>query len=151
MEALALAPAGRSPDQSALVADGDLLIDEVRQAQTLVIGLPLYNFGIPSTLKAWFDHISRAGETFYYGENGPVGMLGGRKVIGLSTRGDRINGSGNDPQTDHVREILNFLGIEDIQIIHADGLTIDEPSRSAGMASALDRIMSLATEQSDLS
>jgi FMN-dependent NADH-azoreductase len=140
MEALATEVSRRTLRQQELVAAADILIQEVRQADTLVIGLPLYNFGIPSTLKAWFDHICRAGDTFSYAESGPVGTLGGRRVFALSTRGDRVSKSGKDPQTDHVRAMLNFLGMNDVSFIYADGLTIDEECRAAGMAAAKNRI-----------
>jgi len=140
MDGLALKPGQRTEDQQRRVDAADILIKEVRQAEVLVIGLPLYNFGIPSTLKAWFDHISRAGETFYYDESGPVGMLSGRRVFALSTRGDEVKASARDPQTDHVKEILNFLGITDIQFIYAGGLTIDDQSREAGMTEAKKQI-----------
>jgi len=140
MDALALEPGQRTEDQQQRVDAADILIEEVRQADVLVIGLPLYNFGIPSTLKAWFDHISRAGETFYYEESGPVGMLAGRRVFGLSTRGDQVKASARDPQTDHVKGILNFLGITDIQFIYAGGLTIDDQSREAGLNEAKKQI-----------
>lgn len=140
MAALALKPEQRTREQQQRVDEADVLIAEVRQAEVLVIGLPLYNFGIPSTLKAWFDHISRAGETFYYEETGPVGLLGGRRVFALSTRGDEVNASARDPQTDHVREILTFLGITDIEFIYAGGLTIDDRSREAGLKEAKTQI-----------
>lgn len=140
MAALALKPGQRTEDQRQRVDAADILIAEVREADVLVIGLPLYNFGIPSTLKAWFDHISRAGETFYYEETGPVGLLAGRRVFALSTRGDEVNASKLDPQTDHVREILNFLGITDIEFIYAGGLTIDDQSREAGLRQAREDI-----------
>ena len=140
MESLALTPGQRTEDQQQRVDAADILIEEVRQAEVLVIGLPLYNFGIPSTLKAWFDHISRAGETFYYEESGPVGMLAGRRVFALSTRGDEVKASARDPQTDHVKEILTFLGINDIEFIYAGGLTIDDQAREAGMIEAKKQI-----------
>lgn len=126
----------RSEEQRQLLARGDALLEEVRQAQVLVIGLPLYNFGIPSTLKAWFDYISRPGETFRYDESGPVGLLGGRRVYALSSRGDLMDANRTDPQSDHVRDILTFLGMTDFHFVYADGLTIDEAHRARGMARA---------------
>ena len=149
MEALAAAPGQRTAAQQERVSAADVLIDEVRQADVLAIGLPLYNFGIPSTLKAWFDHISRAGETFYYEESGPVGLLGGRRVFALSTRGDEVRAGSRDPQTDHVEEILNFLGITDIEFIYAGGLTIDDQTRETGMATAREQILRHTTPESD--
>lgn len=149
MEALATTPVQRTAAQQERVSAADVLINEVRQADVLVIGLPLYNFGIPSTLKAWFDHISRAGETFYYEESGPVGLLGGRRVFALSTRGDEVRACARDPQTDHVKEILNFLGITDIEFIYAGGLTIDDQTRETGMATAREQILRYTTPESD--
>jgi FMN-dependent NADH-azoreductase len=149
MQALGTEKSGRTARQNELVAAADILIQEVRQADILVIGLPLYNFGIPSTLKAWFDHVSRAGDTFSYDESGPVGTLGGRQVFALSARGDRVSKTGADPQTDHVQSILNFLGIRDVCYIYADGLTIDEQSRASGMAAAESQIALYTATRSD--
>jgi FMN-dependent NADH-azoreductase len=149
LDALATSPDQRSESQRQRIAVADLMIDELRQAQTVVIGLPLYNFGIPSTLKAWFDHIARAGETFYYEDTGPVGMLGGRKVFALSTRGDKTSESGSDPQTDHVRQMLNFLGMRDVRFVYAEGLTLDESTRNTGIAGALVEIARLTSLGAD--
>lgn len=136
LDALGCEATRRSEEQRRLLARGDALLAEVRQAHVLVIGLPLYNFGIPSTLKAWFDYLCRPGETFRYEESGPVGMLGGRRVYALSSRGDLLDAEGRDPQSDHVREILTFLGMTEFHFVYAHGLTIDEPHRARGMARA---------------
>ena len=83
-------PEARTPEQQAVVDYSDALIDELRAADTIVIGLPMYNFGVPSTLKAYFDHIARAGDTFSYTENGPVGLLTGKKANVFATRGGAV-------------------------------------------------------------
>src|SRR5262245_31974922 len=94
-----LAPAGeRSPAQQAVVDYSDALIDELRCADVVVIGLPMYNFGVPSTLKAYFDHIARAGVTFRYTEKGPQGLLTGKKVYVFATRGGRYAGTEQDSE-----------------------------------------------------
>jgi FMN-dependent NADH-azoreductase len=103
--------AQRNAQQQALVAQSDALIAELNQADVLVIGLPMYNFGIPSTLKAYFDHIARAGVTFRYSANGAEGLLTAKKVIIFATRGGLYAGTPLDSQTSYVQSFLNFLGL----------------------------------------
>jgi FMN-dependent NADH-azoreductase len=132
-----LAPAGeRSPAQQAVVDYSDTLIEELRRADVIVIGLPMYNFGVPSTLKAYFDHIARAGVTFRYTENGPQGLLTGKKVYVFATRGGSYAGTPGDNETAFVRQFLGFLGIDDIEFVYAEGLAIGEASRNAALARA---------------
>jgi FMN-dependent NADH-azoreductase len=132
-----LAPAGqRTPAQQAVVDYSDELIDELRRADVIVIGLPMYNFGVPSTLKAYFDHIARAGVTFRYTEKGPQGLLTGKKVYVFATRGGSYAGTPGDNETAFVRQFLGFLGIDDIEFVYAEGLAIGEASRNAALARA---------------
>jgi FMN-dependent NADH-azoreductase len=132
-----LAPAGqRTPAQQAVVDYSDELIDELRRADVIVIGLPMYNFGVPSTLKAYFDHIARAGVTFRYTEKGPQGLLTGKKVYVFATRGGSYAGTPGDNETAFVRQFLAFLGIDDIEFVYAEGLAIGEASRNAALARA---------------
>ena len=98
-------PETRTPEQRAFVAESDALIDEIEQAEIIVIGLPMYNFGIPSTLKAYFDQIARAGVTFRYTENGPQGLLTGKKAYVFATRGGLYAGTPLDSQTSYVQEL----------------------------------------------
>jgi FMN-dependent NADH-azoreductase len=110
----------------------------------VVIGLPMYNFGVPSQLKAYFDHIARAGVTFGYTEKGPVGLLTGKKVYVFAARGGQYVGTPIDTQTSYVRDFLAFLGMSDVQFVYAEGLAISAESRQAGLAKAAAEIARLA-------
>lgn len=129
-------PEERTPAQRAVVIESDALIAELRAADTLVIGLPLYNFGVPSQLKSWFDHIARAGETFRYTDKGPVGLLTGKKAYVFAARGGLHAGTPRDSQTGFVQTFLNFIGIRDVQFVYAEGLAMGEGSRNESLAAA---------------
>ncbi|HTO46527.1 MAG TPA: FMN-dependent NADH-azoreductase [Burkholderiales bacterium] len=132
-----LAPAGdRTPAQRAVVGYSDALIDEIRRADVIVIGLPMYNFGVPSTLKAYFDHIARVGVTFRYTEKGPQGLLTGKKVYVFATRGGSYAGTPGDTETAFVRQFLAFLGIDELEFVYAEGLAISEASKAAALSRA---------------
>ncbi len=134
----------RSSRQQALVAESDALIDELRQAEVIVLGLPMYNFGIPSTLKAYFDHIARAGVTFRYTANGPEGLLGGKKAYVFAARGGLYAGTPRDSQTAYVSDFLAFIGITDVEFVYAEGLNMGEPRKQAALADARQRLQQLA-------
>jgi FMN-dependent NADH-azoreductase len=136
-------PEARTLKQDAFVAYSDGLIAELKQADVIVLGLPMYNFGVPSTLKAYFDHIARAGVTFRYTATGPVGMLTGKKAYVLATRGGLYAGSKLDTQTGYVRDFLAFLGITDVEFVYAEGLAISEASKTASLAKARESIEQL--------
>ena len=143
-----LAKAGeRSPEQQAVIAYSDALIDELKRADVVVLGLPMYNFGVPSTLKAYFDHVARAGVTFRYTVNGPVGLLTGKQVYVFAVRGGLYQGTPRDTQTAYVREFLSFLGMADIEFVYAEGLAIDEASKTAALARAQDEIRRLVSPE----
>jgi FMN-dependent NADH-azoreductase len=129
-------PEERTPAQQAVAAYSDTLIDELRRADVVVLGLPLYNFGLPSTLKAYFDHVGRAGVTFRYTEKGPVGLLTGKKVYVFAARGGFYAGTPNDSQTPYIRAFLSFLGMSDIEFVYAEGLAISDTSKQQGIARA---------------
>jgi FMN-dependent NADH-azoreductase len=129
-------PEARSPTQQEAVDFSDGLIDEIKRADTIVLGLPMYNFGIPSTLKAYFDHIARAGQTFRYTEKGPVGLLTGKKAVVFATRGGLYAGTPLDTPTEYIRMFLGFLGITDVEFIYAEGLGISDTSKQVGLANA---------------
>jgi FMN-dependent NADH-azoreductase len=134
----------RTPAEQAAVEYSDALIDELKRADTVVLGLPLYNFGIPSGLKAYFDHVARAGATFRYTENGPVGLLTGKKAYIFATRGGRYAGTPLDTQTQYVRNFLRFLGIADVEFVYAEGLAISEQTKQAAVSQArgaVDRLV----------
>lgn len=137
-------PEERSAEQQAVVAYSDALIEEIRQADEIVIGLPMYNFGVPSTLKAWFDHIARAGVTFRYTATGPEGLLTSKKVTVFAARGGLYAGTPKDSQTTYVRDFLGFLGITDVEFVYAEGLNMGEESKSAALAAAHGKLAELA-------
>jgi FMN-dependent NADH-azoreductase len=126
----------RSADQQAVVDYSDTLIDELRRADVIVIGVPMYNFGVPSALKAYFDHVARAGVTFCYTANGPEGLLTGKRAIVFATRGGLHAGTAGDTQTGFLRTFLAFLGIRDVRFVYAEGLAISEDRRNAALAEA---------------
>jgi len=134
----------RTLEQQRLVAESDALIDELRRADVLVIGLPMYNFGVPSTLKAYFDHVARAGVTFRYTAEGPVGLLTGKQAYVFATRGGKHAGTATDLQTGFVRQFLGFIGIRDVEFIYAEGLALGEQSRNEALAAAVARIGQIA-------
>lgn len=137
-------PEARDAEQSARAARSDELIAELQAADVLLIGLPMYNFGVPSTLKAYFDHIARAGVTFRYTANGPEGLLTGKKAYIFAARGGLYAGTARDSQTTYVRDFLAFLGISDVEFVYAEGLSMGEPSKQSALDTAHQRIAELA-------
>jgi FMN-dependent NADH-azoreductase len=137
-------PDDRSAEQQAIVAYSDSLIEELKSASTIVIGLPMYNFGVPSQLKAYFDHIARAGVTFAYTEQGPKGLINGKKVFVFATRGGVYAGTPLDTQTSYVRDFLRFLGMTDVEFVYAEGLHLGPQTKDAGLARAGAEIVRLA-------
>jgi FMN-dependent NADH-azoreductase len=129
-------PEARTAEQSAVIRHSDALIDELRAADVVVLGLPMYNFGIPSTLKAYFDHIARAGVTFRYTEKGPVGLLTGKQVYVFAARGGVYAGTPMDTQTGYVRGFLGFLGMTDVEFVYAEGLAISDESKAVSLSKA---------------
>jgi FMN-dependent NADH-azoreductase len=114
-----------NPAQAAARALSDALVDELKAADTIIIGAPMYNFGIPSTLKAWFDHVLRAGVTFGYSEAGPEGLLTGKRAIVVESRGGLYSeGPAQimDAQEPHLRTLLGFMGITDVSFVRAERL-----------------------------
>ena len=139
------APDARTPEQQVYVDESDALIIEIKQSEVIVIGLPMYNFGIPSTLKAYFDQIARAGVTFRYTENGPEGLLSGKKVYIFATRGGMYAGTDLDSQTTYVLDFLGFIGITDVEFVYAEGLNMGEDTRNKALAEAKERLVELAS------
>ena len=119
-------PEDRTEAQRREADVSDQLVAEIQAADVLVIGLPLYNYGVPSTLKAYFDHVARAGITFRYTANGPEGLLKGKKAYLFATRGGVHAGFPRDTQTGFVRDFLAFLGITDVEFIYAEGLAMGD-------------------------
>lgn len=117
------------------------VLQQFLDSDVLVIGAPMYNFGIPSTLKAWIDRIAVAGRTFRYTETGPVGLAGGKQVIIASGRGS-IFGENNaaDFQEAYLRQVFAFLGISDVRFVRAEGVGYSPKHRSDAIAGALAAI-----------
>lgn len=130
----------RSEQQVSALTTSDLLIEEVRKADTLVIGVPIYNFGIPASLKAWIDQICRVGETFSYTENGPVGHLTGKRAFVVITSGGVGSGSELDFATNYMKHVLGFIGINDVEIIAADRLMFDGETKLATVRKTMEQL-----------
>ncbi|MFC5547433.1 FMN-dependent NADH-azoreductase [Massilia aerilata] len=133
----------RSPAQAARVALDDALIAEVQAADVVVIGAPMYNFGMPVQLKAWFDAIARAGVTFRYTESGPEGLLKNKKVFVATARGG-IYPEDADPQVPHIRMLLNFLGMTDSTFVYSNGQAMGPDAAGKGQAEADAVVAALA-------
>jgi len=117
--------ADRTAAQVSRLNLSDQLVDELRTADTIVIGLPIYNFGVPAAFKAWVDLVARVGETFQYGEAGPVGLLSGKRAIIAIAAGGTPLGSDYDHASGYVRQLLGFIGITDVSFVAADQLAAD--------------------------
>ncbi len=130
----------RTDEQQTLAALGDSLVEELLQADILVLGVPMYNFGIPSTLKAWIDYVARAGTTFRYTANGPEGLIKGKKAFILGARGGAYWGTPNDTQTPYLKTFLGFIGITDVKFIVAEKLNLQPEKAPEIIADAKLRI-----------
>ena len=137
-------PETRDAAQKAVIDYSDALINELRRADVLVLGLPMYNFGVPSQLKAWFDHLARGGETFKYTEKGPVGLITGKKAYVFAARGGLYGDTHS--QSEFVRQFLGFIGITDVEFVYAEGLAISPESRNNSLAAAQARSQRLAAQ-----
>jgi FMN-dependent NADH-azoreductase len=128
-----------SDSEHAARALSDELIAELREADVIVIGAPMYNFSVPTTLRAWFDHVLRAGETFRYTEKGPQGLLPGKRVIVVESRGGLYSSGpaqGMDAQEPHLRTLLGFVGISDVAFIRAEKLGFGPEAREQSISAA---------------
>ncbi len=134
----------QSEAERAALALSNTLADELLAADVLVLAAPMYNFAIPSTLKAWLDHVLRAGVTFKYGEQGPEGLLQGKRAFVLTARGGVYAGSSLDHQEPYLRQALGFIGIEDVQFIHAEGLNMGGEFHQQGLAKAQAQLAAVA-------
>lgn len=124
----------RTPEQAARVALDDALIAEVQAADTIVLGVPMYNLGVPVQLKSWIDAIARAGVTFRYTEKGPEGLLKGKKVYVALARGGRYRDTPFDTQVPYLQTVLGFLGMTDVNFFYAEGLNIGAEAAQQGFA-----------------
>ena len=130
----------RTTEQAARVAQDDALIAEIQAADIVVLGVPMYNFGVSAQLKNWIDAISRAGVTFRYSEKGPEGLLKGKKAFVALTRGGRYRNTPADTQVPYLKTVLTFLGITDIRFVYAEGLAMGADAAEQGIASAHEQI-----------
>ena len=140
-------PEQYTPEQKAELETGKEILDEFLAADTVLIGAPMYNFSVPSQLKAWIDLICVAGSTFKYGANGPEGLCGGKRVIVISSRGG-LYGPGSpfepfDHQEKYLRDLFTFLGIKDITVITAEGVAYGPDKASEAVSGAKAKIAQL--------
>ena len=136
------APAETEAAEAAL-ALSDMLIHELRDADLIVIGAPMYNFGMPSTLKAWFDHVLRARVTFQYTETGPEGLIKGKKAVVIETRAGFYSegpAAAMDSQEPHIRTLLGFMGITDVNFVRVEKLAFGAEEAIAAAVAQLDAI-----------
>ena len=136
--------AQRSATEQAALDRSNLLTEELVAADVLVLAAPMYNFAIPSTLKAWLDHVLRAGVTFKYGETGPQGLLVGKRSFVLTARGGIYAGSALDHQEPYLRQVLGFVGIHDVTFIHAEGLNMGGDFVEKGINQAIAKLAQVA-------
>ncbi|MDV3438411.1 FMN-dependent NADH-azoreductase [Pseudomonas otitidis] len=138
-------PADQQSDaERAALARSNRLTEELLAADVLVLAAPMYNFGIPSTLKAWLDHVLRAGVTFKYTETGPQGLLSGKRAFVLTARGGVYAGGPLDHQEPYLRQALAFIGIHDVTFIHAEGLNMGAEFQEKGIAQARAQLVKVA-------
>lgn len=135
-------------EQKAELATGEKILQEFLGADTVVIGAPMYNFSVPSQLKAWIDLICVAGKTFQYGANGPEGLCGGKKVLILSSRGG-LYGPGSpfepfDHQEKYLRDVFTFLGVKDVTVITAEGVAYGPEKAKEALKTAKGKIEQLS-------
>jgi FMN-dependent NADH-azoreductase len=130
----------RNAEQASLAKHSDELLAELRANDVLVLAVPMYNLGIPSQLKAWFDRVLRAGETFRYTENGPQGLVEGKRAIILAARGGQYAGTEFDSQTPHLKSMLGLMGITDVSVVYAEGLNMGEQQRESAIKEAFQAI-----------
>lgn len=130
----------RTAEQVARVALDDELIAEIQAADVVVLGVPMYNFGVSAQLKNWIDAISRARVTFQYTDKGPEGLLTNKKVYVVLTRGGLYRGTPNDTQVPYLKMVLSFLGMTDVQFVYAEGLAMGPQAEQEALASAQAQI-----------
>ncbi|MCC2604457.1 FMN-dependent NADH-azoreductase [Planctobacterium marinum] len=143
MQSWMTAPEERNDVQKALASLSDDFVYQVQQADVIVLGVPMYNFGVPSTLKAWIDRIARAGITFRYTENGPQGLLENKKVYVMAARGGMYAGTAKDSQTTYLNDFFAFVGITDVEFVYAEGLAMGAETANSAFEQANEKIIEL--------
>ena len=134
----------RTDAQHALAKRSDDIVEAVKQADELVLAVPMYNFGVPSSLKAFFVRIARAGITFKYTENGPVGLLENKSATVFAARGGVYAGTDFDTQSPFLQHFLGFVGISDVNFVYAEGLAMGEEQAKTAFAAASEKIIELS-------
>ena len=140
LQALFSPAAQRTPEQAARVALDDALIAEILAADVIVLGVPMYNFGVPAQLKNWIDAIARVQVTCRDTDKGPQGLLTGKKVYVALTRGGLYRNTPNDTQTPYLQTVFGFLGMTDVQFVYAEGLAMGAEAEQNALASAYSQI-----------
>ncbi len=143
LQAISAAPDERDPKQTEKADFSDQLIAELQEADIILIALPMYNFSLPSMLKAWVDHIARAGVTFTYSETGPVGLLEGKQAYLVTAMGGLHEPGVTDFLRPYMKQIMSFVGISDVEFITADGLNMGPERKEQGLAQARAEIENL--------
>lgn len=128
-------PEARTAEQRAVTEYSDALIAELKAADTIVFAVPMYNFSIPSTLRAYFDHVARSGLTFRYTANGAEGLLKGKQTYVFIARGG-VYPEGADTQTPYLKQFLGFIGLTDVKFVFAEGLALGEETREKSIVAA---------------
>lgn len=141
-----LPPEQRSSAQQALAEISDDLIARVTAADVIVLGVPMYNFGIPSQLKSLFDRLARAGITFKYTEQGPVGLLDDKPVIIFATRGGIYQGTDLDSQTPFLQTFFNFIGLKNLHFVYAEGLNMGDAAQQAALSAAQQKLTDISAK-----
>jgi FMN-dependent NADH-azoreductase len=140
LSALFTPAAQRTPEQDARVALDDALIAEIQGADVVVLGVPMYNFGVPASLKNWIDAIARAGVTFRYTEKGPEGLLKGKRVYVALARGGKYRNTPADTQVPYLKTVFGFLGLTDVAFVYAEGLAMGADAEQMAIDSAYGQI-----------
>ncbi|MDP2713676.1 MAG: NAD(P)H-dependent oxidoreductase [Rheinheimera sp.] len=134
----------RSSAQQQLAAISDDIIALIKAADVIVVGVPMYNFGVPSQLKALLDRVARAGVTFKYTEQGPVGLLDDKPVVIFATRGGVYQGTSLDSQTPFLQTFFNFVGLKDLHFVYAEGLNMGTDAQQAALTAASARLVQIS-------
>jgi FMN-dependent NADH-azoreductase len=143
-----LAGSDQTPASRETAALADAAVAELKAADVLVIGAPMYNFGVTSSLKTWFDHVLRAGVTFRYSAEGPEGLMTGKRAVIVETRGGFYSsGPANvmDAQEPHLRAMLQLIGITDVSVVRAERLAVNPELRAEAIASAIAELRAIAS------
>lgn len=148
LSALSTPAAERSAEQQSKVDYSDALVAELQAADTIIIALPMYNFSVPSMLKAWVDHIARAGVTFKYTDSGVQGLLQGKRVYFVAAMGGVHESGKTDFLRPYMKVIMSFIGLDQVEFISAEGLNMGPERRQQGLAAAREQIKDLLAQHS---